>query len=142
MGIAMKSKVVAKAIVRNGRGEVLLLRRSQTDTRRPGEWDFPGGVIETGEDMAAGTSREIYEESGLAVGSAQLQLMYGATELYQNKESVTRLLFSGETDSDTVQLSFEHDDYRWVSIDTALEEFPHPFYGVGLRYARDNDLLE
>jgi 8-oxo-dGTP diphosphatase len=119
-----------------------LLRRSQTDTRRPGEWDFPGGVIETGEDMAAGTSREIYEESGLTVGSAQLQLMYGATELYQNKESVTRLLFSGETDSDTVQLSFEHDDYRWVSIDTALEEFPHPFYGVGLRYARDNDLLE
>lgn len=137
----MKGKVVAKSVILNSDGAVLLLRRSQTDTRRPGDWDFPGGVIEPGEDMAAGAAREIYEESGLTVEPAQLQLVYAATEAFQDTESVTRLLFVGKTVADAIQLSFEHDAYKWVDLDTALQDFPHPFYGAGLRYARDHDLL-
>lgn len=137
----MQIRVVAKSVILNPDGAVLLLRRSQTDTRRPGEWDFPGGIIEPGEDMAAGAAREISEESGLQVAPERLMLLYAATESYKGEVSVTRLLFMASVDTDAVQLSFEHDHYKWVDIDTALTDFPHPFYGVGLRYARDNALL-
>lgn len=137
----MISKVVAKSVLLNSRDEVLLLRRSQTDRRRPGQWDFPGGGIDAGEDLAAGAVREISEESGLTVDASQLKLVYAATENYQDKESVTRLLFVCRVEAEQIQLSFEHDDHKWVDISTALTEFPHPFYGAGLKYARDNDLL-
>ncbi|HET8709684.1 MAG TPA: NUDIX domain-containing protein [Candidatus Saccharimonadales bacterium] len=139
----MTSKVIAKSIVQNQAGDVLLLRRSKTDTRRPGEWDFPGGGVEEGEEITLGIAREIREESGLTVPAASVRLVYAATELYATEmESVTRLLFAAKVETDAVQLSFEHDEFKWVDIDTALEEFPHPFYGVGLKYARDNGLLE
>jgi len=138
----MTTKIVAKTVVLNGDGEVLLLRRSRTDDRRPGEWDFPGGGIEPGEDLAAGAAREITEESGLTIEPSQLKLLYAATDLYERyDESVSRLLFAGRIDTGDVQLSFEHDEYKWVEIDTALAEFPHPFYGAGLKYARDHQLL-
>ncbi|HXR50231.1 MAG TPA: NUDIX hydrolase [Verrucomicrobiae bacterium] len=140
---ALRSKIVAKAIIQNEQGKVLLLRRSQTDTRRPGEWDFPGGGIESGEEIIAGIIREIHEEAGLSFTTEALQLVYAATEPYApSQESVTRLLFYGQTSMTGIQLSFEHDHSKWESIEKALIDFPHPFYGRGLAYARDNGLLK
>lgn len=138
----MHSKVVAKAVIQNERGEVLLLKRSADDERRPGEWDFPGGGIEQGEGLTAGVLREIHEEAGVTIASSDLRLVYAATEPWEpTKESVTRLLFTGKVASSDVALSFEHEDYKWVDIDTALRDFPHPFYGKGLDYARTHGLL-
>lgn len=138
----MHSKVVAKAVIQNDRGEVLLLKRSASDERRPGEWDFPGGGIEQGEGLTAGVLREIHEEAGVMVASSDLRLVYAATEPWEpTEESVTRLLFVGKVASNEVALSFEHEDYKWVDVDTALTEFPHPFYGKGLEYARTHGLL-
>lgn len=136
----MKTKVVSKAILLNARGEVLLLRRSGTDPRRPGEWDFPGGAVEAGEEINDGMAREILEETSIKVEPARLSLLFAATEAYKT-ESVTRLLFCTRAGEVSVRLSFEHDRFEWVSADTALKRFPHPFYGAGLAYARDHDLL-
>ena len=139
----MQIKIVAKAVIQNQAGEVLLLRRSPTDSRRPGEWDFPGGGIEIGEDIVAGVSREIAEEAGLTMEVADLTLVFGKTETYQEDdgESVTRLLFLGQAASSKIMLSDEHDGYKWVDVETALKEFPHPFYGAGLQYAAERRLL-
>ena len=40
-------------------GKVLLVRTSNRG------WEFPGGVIEQGEDLITGLKREILEESGI-----------------------------------------------------------------------------
>lgn len=139
----MTSMVVAKAVILNSSGEVLLLRRVKTDQNRPGDWDFPGGGIEDDEDFIAGVAREIAEETGLTIRMSDLRLLYAATQLFEaNDESITRLLFTATLDTATVRLSAEHDEFRWVDIETALTEFPHPFYGAGLRYARDHNLLK
>ena len=139
----MKIKTVAKAIILNDAGEVLLLKRSQTDTRRAGQWDFPGGGAEPGEDITTTVIREVAEEAGLRIKAADLSLVYVATEAWEpSDESVNRALFAARlSGNQPVQLSFEHDQFKWVSVDTALAEFPHPFYSAGLRYARDHKLL-
>lgn len=139
----MKVKLVAKAVILNEAGEVLLLRRSQTDLLRPGDWDFPGGGIEPGEELTAGVIREVAEEASLRVEFTDLVLVYMATEPWgPSDESVNRALFAARlTSKQPVQLSFEHDEFRWVDIETALTEFTHPFYNTGLRYARDHHLL-
>ena len=63
----MKTRIVQKAVVLNDAGEVLMLRRSKTDTRRPMQWDLPGGLREENEELLAGVEREITEETGLSV---------------------------------------------------------------------------
>ncbi|MFG3429545.1 NUDIX domain-containing protein [Streptomyces californicus] len=50
------------AVVRREDGQVLLHRRSDT-----GEWSLLSGILEPGEDPAAGVVREVWEEAGLRV---------------------------------------------------------------------------
>jgi ADP-ribose pyrophosphatase YjhB (NUDIX family)/GNAT superfamily N-acetyltransferase len=52
----------ASAVVRNDRGEVLLGRRADT-----GEWAVVSGILEPGEQPAAGLVREVEEETGVVV---------------------------------------------------------------------------
>ncbi|HSH18405.1 MAG TPA: NUDIX hydrolase [Candidatus Saccharimonadales bacterium] len=136
----MKTAVIAKTVVQDEEGRVLLLRRSSTDIRRPGEWDFPGGSVDAGEGLAQGAAREIREEIGLVVTAEVMRLVYAATEAYPDA-SVTRLLFAVTVKDAEVTVSEEHDAYQWVDIPTALKQFPHPFYSVGLAYAQKHSLL-
>lgn len=139
----MHSKAIAKAVILNADGNVLLLRRSPTDKRRPGHWDFPGGGIERGEELTSGVVREVREETGLAIPRSDFTLVYAATKPWQpTRESITRLLFVAQLHGDAaIKLSFEHDDFRWVDVATALQDFPHPFYAAGLAYAEKQGLL-
>jgi 8-oxo-dGTP diphosphatase len=136
----MDIMIVAKAVLVNDRGRVLLLRRSMTDPRRPGQQDFPGGGIDDGEELTHGVAREIREEAGLNIAPGDLRLFYAATESYDGT-SVTRLLFFARAGSAAVQLSYEHDQYQWLEPEAAVRAFPHPFYGAGLQYGIEHNLL-
>lgn len=46
-------------------GRVLLVRRNQPPLE--GRWSLPGGLVETGESLAAAVVRELDEETGVAV---------------------------------------------------------------------------
>lgn len=139
----MKNRVIAKTAIINEKGQVLLLKRSRTDPRRPGEQDFPGGQVDAGEELVAAAAREVREESGLDIGLRDLHLVYAATETYEKDGmSVTRLLFAAKVSDPAVTLSSEHEEYGWHDIPDALELFPHPFYGEGLRYAEERGLLQ
>jgi 8-oxo-dGTP diphosphatase len=47
------------------RGRVLLVRRGREPLK--GQWSIPGGLLELGEELAAGVRRELKEETGLEV---------------------------------------------------------------------------
>jgi ADP-ribose pyrophosphatase YjhB (NUDIX family) len=55
------------AVVRDEAGRVLLHRRSDT-----GEWSLLSGILEPGEDPAAGVMREVEEETGVRVAVERL----------------------------------------------------------------------
>lgn len=124
---------------------VLVLKRSITDERRPGEWDFPGGGVEPGESPNEGAVRELYEETGIQILTADLKLLYAATSFYEpGQDSNTRMLFVVKVDDSQVAnitLSHEHEDSKWQSMNDAAEEHPHPVYRAGLQYALDNNLI-
>ena len=139
----MKVKDIAKSVVLSSDGSVLLLRRSKTDTRRPGEWDFPGGGFDEGEGAVQAAARELEEEAGISVDPSEVKIVYVGTELHDDA-SVNRYLgfiTVGDSQSIAIKLSFEHDEYKWVSLDQALIDFPHPFYGTGLAYALEHGLI-
>ncbi len=52
------------------RNRVLLIRRGGEPLK--GEWSIPGGMLELGEELAAGVRRELKEETGLDVEPLQV----------------------------------------------------------------------
>ena len=63
-------RVVAIALIDRG-GRVLLQKR-RSEARHGGLWEFPGGKVERGESLESALIREIAEELGVIVASADL----------------------------------------------------------------------
>lgn len=60
---------VAAAVIRNGRGQILIARRPD-DKHQGGLWEFPGGKVEPAEPVAEALARELYEELGIRITQA------------------------------------------------------------------------
>lgn len=109
---------VTAAIFRNG-DNVLLMRRA-ADQPVAGEWEYPGGKFEDGEDGPTCLHRELYEELGIDAEIGDLITIAKHTtdsgkviELY----AYEILGYTGE-----IQLRV-HDDMHWVPVS---ELIAHP----------------
>ncbi|MCL4489507.1 MAG: NUDIX domain-containing protein [Chloroflexi bacterium] len=85
-------------------------------------WGFPKGMIEAHEDERAAALREIREETGLEVN-----LVSGFRKVddywYQRRGQRIHkqaIYFLAEARSETVQISWEHEDWVWLTLDEAL----------------------
>ncbi|MBP9852670.1 MAG: bis(5-nucleosidyl)-tetraphosphatase [Patescibacteria group bacterium] len=134
---------VTKVIVVNPEGQVLLLRRHAGDENRAGDWDFPGGGVDVGEEYVAAVRREALEESGIEIEPAKLVLAYANSEHDQRRSKIIhRFVYVAKLAVETdVVLSFEHDAYEWMTVEEALLAFPHRVYCTGLRFAQESGLL-
>ncbi len=137
----MKTRVLGKAIVLNSDNELLIVRRSKTAPRRPLQWDLPGGMVEDGEQFATATTREVLEETGLTVAADHLELVYTHTAV-KEALNVIWLFYAVRTDVQTVTLSFEHDQYKWVALDKAIALFEYPLQRDLLQHLHDNRILD
>ena len=105
-------KVSQKISLKNKDGKILALRRSATDPRRPLTWDLPGGSIEEGEVMQDALNREIFEEIGLV--ATDIAILDAMSDNYKSGTHV-QIAYTGKVDTEDVKLSWEHDEYRWVT---------------------------
>jgi 8-oxo-dGTP diphosphatase len=64
--------LVVAAAIRDGEGR-LLLQQALPDKRHAGQWEFPGGKVESTESPRFALRREVFEELGI-------ELFFGAME--------------------------------------------------------------
>ena len=109
--------VVAKVIIFNEDGKVLVLRRGETAPKYPGFWDLPGGHVQEGENVKEGAKREVKEEVGLSVK--------GLKEV--NKHEKVHFLRTNDYSGETLEDMPEHTAKKWITIDdlNTLEFLPH-----------------
>ena len=113
---------VAKVLVKNTKGEYLVLRSSEwpENPTRSLQPDIAGGFVEENETHQIAASRELVEEAGILVDPSDLRLVYAHSEVYKEK-SYNRLIFLTEVVDDTpVSLSWEHDKFWWSSEEDFL----------------------
>lgn len=142
----MKTDIILKTLVINSEGKLLLLRRSETDVRRPLQWDFPGGHLDAGESIEEGAIREVLEESGLSVKLNRP--LFTKTEIVTWKDSqgeqtrnVIWIYFSSFSDGDAkVKVSNEHNEYAWIEIKEALNLIQYPRHKEVIQHILDNKL--
>lgn len=98
--------------MRNARGEVLICQRPAHKIY-PGEWEFPGGKVEPGEDAKAALGRELREELGIAVTEARplIRLRHEYPELAVDLDTWLVTRWQG------TPASSEHPASAWVAPD-------------------------
>lgn len=104
------SKPAVGAIVARG-GSVLLSRRARPP--HAGEWDLPGGFLESGEHPEAGILRELREETGLA--ARVVRLAHVGMGRYDEDDTLN-LVYLVEADGEPVA-GDDSEELRWFALD-------------------------
>jgi 8-oxo-dGTP diphosphatase len=107
-----------KVVIKNDKGELLVLKRRDDDELDPGRWDFPGGGVERGEELRDTAKREVREETDLDIKPED---QYFATYYFPDgkEESAEAVIYSFRATIVTgvFRLNGESADYGWVSMD-------------------------
>jgi 8-oxo-dGTP diphosphatase len=109
-----KTWIIAKAIITGPDDKILAIRRSNTAPRNALEWDLPGGIVEYGEDPVQAVIRETSEETALDIANIT------PIEIISQVGSfgyLVLLLFQATATVTKISLSYEHDQYQWVTSD-------------------------
>lgn len=110
--------VGGSSIIRNGEGEILLVKRADDQA-----WVLPAGYSDIGENVAHTTVREVREETGLTVEPVRIIGIFSDPHFhwtYPNGHQVQNVgvLFECRWVSGQVALDTkENSDFRWVAAD-------------------------
>lgn len=92
-------------------GYVLICRRHSDSLRFPLKWEFPGGKIELGEGPRKALDRELHEELGIAVKSAEILDRY--IYRYEREDDFELIFFEVSEFDNTIQ-NRQFDRMAWV----------------------------
>lgn len=119
----MNTKIVLTGILKDG-DEFLVVKRSEKDELYPGVWEFPGGHLESGENLKEGLKRELFEEIGFDKDFNPIITHYYDEVKNKNNELIHDLeidfIINVKKSDVKVLLSEEHSDYKWVKRDSDL----------------------
>ena len=109
-----KFYIAVKALLFH-KDKFLLIKRSEKARGDYYFWEFPGGRLEFGESPDDALLREIMEEIGLQADSI---CPINTWSFFKDENTeVVGITFLCETDTNSVNLSKEHDEYVWITYD-------------------------
>lgn len=127
--------LAVKAVIVDDAGRSLLIRRSASNRHFVGQWEWPGGKVDSGESFDVATLREVKEETGLDV---EITGLVGAAQFEMPARQVVVLCMEARLIGGELKLSEEHDDSAWVKFsDYGRYEFTDNVRELVMKYAAD-----
>jgi len=110
-------KVVVGTIIEKD-GKILILQRSKKEKAFPEMWDLPGGELDHGENIIDCVKREVKEESGLDV---EVLFPVDVFSKVIDDEHYVSIVYVSNHRSGDVKLSKEHQTFKWINPNKAIE---------------------
>jgi mutator protein MutT len=111
-------RLAVRAVIRDGQGRCLLLRRSPTCKAFVGTWEWPGGKADPGESFDVAVRREVVEETGLVI---EMTGVAGAFHIEMPQQHVAVLCLEAKPAGGLFRLSEEHDQSAWAPMPDLLQ---------------------
>lgn len=112
--------VLVTGVVRNKKGQILLIKRSKANKTFRGFWQLPEGKMEFGEQPVETLKREIKEELGCQLISTKPKAVKTSVVKFQETfYHVLRIVLEVKCKG-KLKLSKEHDVYQWTSVKKAI----------------------
>lgn len=109
-------KVAVHALIKNEKGEFLVIKRSPANDFLPNLYDLPGGSVEISETPECALLREIEEETGLSVEI--MRPVFNFTEFQNNSRHQFWLIYECRYLSGEIRLNpEEHSEYFWANLE-------------------------
>lgn len=105
-----------KGIIQDKKGRILLLQRIPKFEDDADCWDFPGGIVEEGEDEKKALVREVFEETGISVKVLKYKGDWKFNRAGDGKEVKVKNFLCIMMKEKKVCLSNEHKDFKWIEI--------------------------
>ena len=103
-----------RSVVKNKKGEILVLRRHPKSKTNPHKWELPGGKTEKEEFFDEALIREVKEETDLDVKVGDF--CEAVQDDYPHRRTVQLIMYAKDITGE-VKISDEHDDWMWANID-------------------------
>ena len=110
--------ITQKIIILNSEGKILSIRRSKTDNAAFA-WDLPGGLIDKGENLVDAILREVKEEVYIEISKPEILDVFASTSAVNGY--FVCIGYKAQALSADVKLSWEHDQYEWLTKEEFLE---------------------
>lgn len=123
-----KFHVGIKALITNGNNEILILKANPAELKggEPPHWDLPGGRIKEGDSVEETLATEIEEELGINGHDVEIVRPFDGSisnlKIPVGEEKFGLVLFvylCKLRTKNKFNLSFEHTEFKWASIDEA-----------------------
>ncbi|MFH0949270.1 MAG: NUDIX hydrolase [Candidatus Aenigmatarchaeota archaeon] len=123
-----KFHVGIKALIMNEKNEMLILKANPAELKgcSPAHWDLPGGRIKEGDSAEETLIKEIEEELGISGSDIEIIRLFDSIisnlKIPVGNEKFGLVLFiylCRFTRKKKFNLSFEHTEFKWASIDEA-----------------------
>ncbi len=136
--------VVVCALVHDGEGNMLLLKRGAKARDEHGRWDICGGALEFGESIEGGLKRELMEE--LCTEALAMEFLTAVEVVRQHDGAKTHwiaLLYAARVAPKTVKLGEPHkfDEIGWFTANTLPSPLHSQFPKV-LQAAREAKIIK
>ncbi len=116
----MKTQEIAVGIITDSKRGIFITQR-KASSHLAGYWEFPGGKLETGENVEQALFRELQEEIGIQVNSAIL--LRSADYCYSGKRLLLHFYLVKKWQGDPY--GREGQNGQWVAIDK-LNDYQFP----------------
>ena len=103
--------LVVAAVLRDG-GRVLACRRAP-GRDAAGQWEFPGGKVEPGEELGAALAREVREELGVGIHVGAL--LDRSVTVRADGRAIDLACYDCTLDGPAPVSSTDHDALRWLT---------------------------
>lgn len=105
--------LTVRAIIKNEKDELLILKRHPLSRTDPLKWELPGGKVEPGEDFDKAIIREVKEETSL---DGELGQLFEAVYDESPHKRTVQVIMNIENVTGDVEISDEHVDWMWADL--------------------------